>query len=59
MPMYETLKAKYSTLLNKKENSPFISAISGATAAFVSATLTCPFDVIKTRHMTIRLKDSS
>lgn len=57
MPLYEYLKKPIAKLLDKNTTSPLVSATAGSLAGTISAILTCPLDVIKTRHMTIKLNE--
>ncbi|VDO97573.1 unnamed protein product [Soboliphyme baturini] len=47
---FELLKQKALTVLNRKETNFFISFVSGAVCGSISALVTCPFDVVKTRR---------
>ena len=57
MPMFEHFKPMIGKMISQEENSPMSSAIAGGLGATISSILTCPLDVIKTRHMTMRLNE--
>jgi solute carrier family 25 S-adenosylmethionine transporter 26 len=59
MPLFEHLKPLIGGALGLHQEDPKICSISGSTSAFISAFLTCPFDVIKTRHQTMRMTEEN
>uniref|UniRef100_A0AC34RJ77 S-adenosylmethionine mitochondrial carrier protein n=1 Tax=Panagrolaimus sp. JU765 TaxID=591449 RepID=A0AC34RJ77_9BILA len=56
-PLWEFLKRRYARFMNRDKCKPFESAACGSVAGSISACLTTPLDVAKTRIMLYEGKD--